>query len=73
VFGDQVTEGEKRAWLASVAMGTVLGGALGFAVTRAEPARKRARWQVYPYAGPIAPAARPGSSPALGAGALGSW
>jgi hypothetical protein len=71
VFGDKVTKGEKRAWLASVAMGTVLGGAVGFAVTRPEPAHKRTEWQVYPYAGAIASAAGP--SPALGAGVLGSW
>jgi hypothetical protein len=73
VFGNQVTAGEKRAWLASVTMGTVLGGALGFAVTRPEPAHPRARWQVYPYAGAIAPALGSGTSPALGAGVSGSW
>jgi hypothetical protein len=73
VFGDKVTEGEKRAWLASVAMGTVLGGALGFVVIRPEAVHKHASWQVYPYAGSIASAAGLGAAPALGAGVLGSW
>jgi hypothetical protein len=73
VFGDKVTTGEKRAWLASVALGTVLGGATGFAVTRPERLQQRSSWHAAPYAGPIAYAAGPGESPALGAGVLGRW
>ncbi len=73
VFGDKVTKGETRAWLASASLGTVLGGLLGFAVTRPEPPHKPPTWHPRPFAGAVAAPLFPGASPALGAGVLGNW
>jgi hypothetical protein len=72
IFG-RPTTGEKRAWLASVTMGTVLGGALGFAVTHSGRPPASSDWSVSPYAGVIAPPVREQTPPALGAGLSGIW
>jgi hypothetical protein len=72
VFG-RPTTGEKRAWLASVTMGTVLGGALGFAVTPSGQRPASNRWSALPYAGVVASPPRDRGTPALGAGLSGTW
>jgi hypothetical protein len=75
VFGEERTESENRAWLASMAGGTVLGAAIGFSLTApaAVPGDTAALWAALPYAGVVAPSPSPNGSPALGGGLRGAW
>jgi len=75
VFGEERTASENRAWLASMAGGTVLGAAIGFGLTKpaAGPNDTAALLAAVPYAGVIAPSPYPNGSPALGGGLRGVW
>ncbi len=75
VFGEERTATENRAWLASMAGGTVLGAAIGFGLTApaAVPGDSVALWAAAPYAGVIATSPDPSGSPALGGGLRGVW
>ncbi len=77
VVGDETTTGKNRAWLASIAAGTLIGGGIAYLTTGSStPPRtetgQRVSWS--PYAGPIANAnANAESSIAYGAGVHGSF
>ncbi len=79
VFGDNKTNGKDRAWLASVAGGTVAGAAVGYFITR--PKRRHTGedaapgWAALPYGGVIGESATEDGqkSPVLGAGVRGTW
>jgi hypothetical protein len=78
LVGDEPTEGRDRAWLASIAAGTVVGGAIAWWATR--PVRSAGsapveRWAVAPWAGIVAEAHGPRGERGLapGGGVQGSW
>ena len=77
VVGDETTNGKNRAWLASIAAGTVIGGGIAYFMTRSSEPHDAAEqrglsWS--PYAGPIAAAgAEEISALAYGAGVHGSF
>jgi len=75
VFGEERTKTENRAWLASMAGGTVLGTAIGLGLTAPGAATEDAAslWAAVPYAGVIATSPYPDGSPALGGGLRGTW
>jgi hypothetical protein len=76
LVGDETTEGRDRVWLASVATGTLVGGAIAWWLTRpSEPvATGQSRpltWM--PFSGVIGESAITGAQPALGVGVTGAW
>lgn len=79
LVGEERTATETRGWLASIAIGTALGGVAGLVATRPGRASTRPwsasppRTLVLPYGGVIAGGLEPESPPFLGAGLLGSF
>jgi hypothetical protein len=74
VFGEDRTHGENRAWLFSIAAGSVVGAAVGLGVTGSGSDSDSAEdWPALPYAGVVAEGATPERAPLLGGGVHGVW
>lgn len=77
LFGDNKTAGKDRAWLTSVAAGTLIGAGVGVWITRprSHPHSHSATSVALPYAGVIAESVGPGGkqTPVFGGGLQGTW
>lgn len=80
VFGDNNTKGKDRAWLASMAGGTVAGATVSYFITRprahhAGDDESPTQWAALPYGGVIGESVSESGrrSPVLGGGVRGSW
>jgi hypothetical protein len=76
LVGDEPTPGRDRAWLASIAAGTLIGGAIGWWATRpSSSASMNQPWALAPWAGVVAETRGPNDERtlALGGGLRGAW
>jgi len=76
LVGDEPTEGRDRAWLASIAAGTLIGGAIGWWATRPSSSASMSQpWAVLPWAGIVAETEGPNAERTLapGGGVRGVW